>query len=130
MPAFEAAKPSELTLLGVTQMKNETLVEIGARLRSARKAKHYTQERVSELAGVSVKMISAAENGQKAMRPENIVKLCSCLSISTDYLLCGESPALQAIAGEREGFQRLSPRQKEALSKIIDDFLSAFEENP
>lgn len=109
-------------------MKNELLMEIGARLRTARAAKGYTQDQLSDLAGVSAKMISAAENGHKAMRPENIVKLCACLSISTDYLLCGESPALHTLAGEAERLRRLSPRQKEALSNIIDSFLSAFEE--
>lgn len=72
-------------------------------------------------------MLSAAENGHKAMRPENIIKICECLSISTDYLLCGESPAFHA-ATSHSGLDRLSPKQREALSKIIEDFISAFEE--
>ena len=78
-------------------MENETLKEIGKRLLSARKAKDYTQEQVANLTGLSIKMISAAENGHKAMRPENIIKICECLSISTDYLLCGESARLSAF---------------------------------
>ncbi len=82
------------------------------------------------MTGLSIKMISAAENGHKAMRPENIVKICDSLSISADYLLRGESPTL-ATMGEQEKMSSLTPRQREALSKIIADFLSAFEEtNP
>lgn len=108
-------------------MENKILKEIGKRLISARKAKGYTQEQLAELAELSTQSISAAENGHKGMRPENIIKICECLSISTDYLLCGESAKLSALA-EYDKIQRLSPKQKEALSKIIEDFLSAFEE--
>ena len=56
------------------EMKNKTLEEIGSRLASARKDKGYTQEQLANLSGLSTKMISAAENGHKAMRPENIIK--------------------------------------------------------
>lgn len=105
-------------------MENETLKEIGKRLLSARKAKDYTQEQVANLTGLSIKMISAAENGHKAMRPENIIKICECLSISTDYLLCGESARLSTLTDYDE-IKKLSPKQREALSKIVEDFLSA-----
>ena len=84
-----------------------------------------TQEQLANLSGLSTKMISAAENGHKAMRPENIIKLCECLSISTDRLLCGESVMLDSLA-EHDELKQLTPKQRDALSKIIDDFLSAF----
>jgi len=78
------------------------------------------------MTGLSIKMLSAAENGHKAMKPENIVKICDSLSISTDFLLRGESPFLGAIV-EHEKICALTPKQQEALSKIISDLLSAFE---
>ena len=108
-------------------MENKILIDIGKRLASARIAKGYTQEQLAELADLSTQTISAAENGHKGLRPENIIKICECLSISTDYLLCGKSFKLSALT-EYDEIQRLSSRQKEALSKIIEDFLSAFEE--
>ena len=108
-------------------MKSEILKDIGKRLASTRKTKGYTQEQLANLTGLSSQMISAAENGHKAMRPENIIKICECLSISTDYLLCGESANLSRLAEYNE-IQRLSPKQKEALSTIVESFLSAFEE--
>ena len=112
------------------KMKNELLVQIGRRLSETRTGKGFTQEDLSDMTGLSIKMISAAENGHKAMRPENIVKICDSLSISADYLLRGESPTL-ATMGEQEKMSSLTPRQREALSKIIADFLPAFEEtNP
>lgn len=108
-------------------MENEILKEIGKRLAKARKEKGYTQEQISNLTGLSIQMISAAENGHKAMRPENIIKICESLGISTDYLLCGESAKLKAVT-ENDEIRHLSPKQKEALSKIVEDFLSAFED--
>lgn len=107
-------------------MENQTLIEIGKRLVAARKAKNYTQEQLANSCNLSIKMISAAENGHKAMRPENIIKICECLSISTDYLLCGESARLNSLAESAE-IKQLSPKQKDALSKMIEAFLSAFE---
>ena len=110
------------------KMKNEVLVQIGRRLFEARTGKGFTQEDLSEMTGLSIKMISAAENGHKAMRPENIVKICNSLSLSADYLLRGESPILVAI-GEQEKMNTLTTKQREALSKIVADFLSAFDED-
>ncbi len=108
-------------------MKNKTLMEMGNRLKHIRKSKGYTQEQLAGLTGLSTKMISAAENGHKAMRPENIIKICDSLCITTDYLLYGESPNLNIMMESKE-IKKLSPKQREALSKMIEDFLSAFEE--
>ena len=110
------------------KMKNELLIQIGRRLSESRTEKGVTQEQLANMTGLSIKMISAAENGHKAMRPENIVKICDSLSISTDYLLRGETPLLTVMAGQKK-VSTLTSRQREALSKIIEDFLSAFDEN-
>lgn len=103
----------------------DILKAMGSRMTSARKQAGYTQEQLGEITGLSVKMISAAENGHKAMRPENVVKICNCLSISTDYLLKGEDAMTSSLAGA-ERIAMLSPKQKDALRRIIDDYFSAF----
>lgn len=107
-------------------MENDLLKDIGYRLAASRKKAGYTQEKLGELTGLSIKMISAAENGHKAMRPENIIKICECLSISTDYLLKGKDAALDSFIGNAQ-MAGLSTKQKLALQHIVDDFLSAFE---
>ncbi len=107
--------------------KNDVLVQMGRRLAKVRTEKGYTQEQLANMTGLSIKMISAAENGYKAMRPENIIKICDCLAISTDYLLRGESPLLSTMV-ERERIDALTEKQQDALIKIIFDFLSAFED--
>ncbi len=107
--------------------KNSVLVQMGRRLVKVRTEKGYTQEQLANMTGLSTKMISAAENGNKAMRPENIIKICDCLAISTDYLLRGESPLLGAMV-ERERISARTEKQQNALIKIVFDFLSAFED--
>ena len=107
-------------------MENDLLRDIGKRLAASRRKAGYTQEQLGERTGLSAKMISAAENGHKAMRPENIVKMCDCLSISADYLLRGEDATLNSIT-ENTRMAGLSAKQKLALQRIVDDFLSAFE---
>ena len=106
-------------------MENVLLRDIGKRLSASRKRSGLTQEQLGEMAGLSIKMISAAENGHKAMRPENIIKICECLSISTDYLLKGSDATLSLLVGE-DKLASLSTKQRLALERIVDDFLAAF----
>lgn len=107
-------------------MKNSLLREIGKRLSATRKKAGLTQEQLGEMTGLSIKMISSAENGHKAMRPENIVKICEALSISTDYLLKGTDATLGSLMEEGR-LSALSAKQRSALERIVDDFLAAFE---
>lgn len=107
-------------------MDDPLLKAIGSRMVTARKKVGYTQEQLGELTGLSIKMISAAENGHKAMRPENIVKISECLGISTDYLLKGEDPFVASLA-ETARLELLTAKQRSALRRIVEDFLSVFE---
>lgn len=68
----------------------ELLESIGKRINERRKYLSLTQEQIAESMGVSVQMISNLELGKKAIRPENLVKICSVLGISSDYILTGK----------------------------------------
>ena len=65
------------------------LQEMGNRISAVRKSRGLTQEQAAEAANVSVGVISTAERGTKALRPENIVKISAALGVSCDYLLRG-----------------------------------------
>ncbi len=65
------------------------LKQMGERISSRRKSLKYTQEELAEQIGVSTQMISNLELGKKAIRPENLVKLCEVLNVSADYVLTG-----------------------------------------
>ena len=66
------------------------LVNMGLRIAQRRKELHLTQEKLAEKMGVSLQTVSNIELGKKAIRPENLVKLCFFLEFSTDYILCGK----------------------------------------
>ena len=100
------------------------LKQIGNRILNRRKQLRLTQE---EKAGITPQTVSSAELGKKALRPENIIRVCSALDISTDYLLLGEinggdySVLLSKISD-------LPPAQYRHLEDIINSFILALEE--
>lgn len=69
---------------------NLLLKQMGERIYNKRKAMKMTQEELAEKIGVSTQMISNLECGKKAIRPENLIKICQALEISADYVLTGE----------------------------------------
>lgn len=71
-------------------MKSEDLKEIGIRIVERRKELKLTQEQVAESMNVSIQMISNIERGNKAIKIDNLLKLCDILKTSTDYILTGK----------------------------------------
>ena len=71
-------------------MKTEDLKEIGIRIVERRKELKLTQEQVAESMNVSIQMISNIERGNKAIKIDNLLKLCNILKTSTDYILTGK----------------------------------------
>lgn len=71
-------------------MKTEDLKKIGVRIVERRKELKLTQEQIAERTNVSIQMISNIERGNKAIRIDNLIKLCDILQTSTDYILTGE----------------------------------------
>lgn len=107
---------------------DDLLKQIGSRILSRRKQLRMTQEELAEKAGITPQTVSSAELGKKALRPENIIRVCSALDISTDYLLLGEvnagdhSVLLSQIAD-------LPPIQYRHLEDIINSFILALDEH-
>ena len=67
--------------------ENKFLFEMGKRIAERRKALHKTQEQVAEEMGISLQSVSCIELGKKAVRPDNLVKLCAALDTTADYIL-------------------------------------------
>ena len=104
---------------------NELLKEMGQRILERRKQLNMTQETLANLTHLTSQTISYAEMGQKAMRPETMLKICEALGISADYLLRGKileaDTSLQKIS-------TLTPSQYRHLEQIIDSFIAAIQE--
>lgn len=103
------------------------LDQIGKRLLERRKQLRLTQEEVADRAGVTAQTISTAELGKKALRPENIIKICAALDISTDYLLLGTiNESDMSILSMK--VSELSPAQYRHLEDIIDSYIASVKE--
>ena len=97
----------------------EFLREMGQRIMVRRKALQLTQEELAERLGVSTQMISNLELGKKAIRPENLVKICKILDVSADYILTGRSSE-QSLSTVVKKFATLSPEHQRIIGMLID----------
>lgn len=95
-------------------------IEMGKRILQRRKKLGLSQEELAELADVSSQLMSTAERGAKAIRPENLLKISKALGVSADYLLTGEiiDKDLSIIADK---INKLSAEQIRTIEKIIDE---------
>ncbi len=64
--------------------------KIGMRIKSSRKQKHLTQEKLAERLDVSPHYIYELERGVKTMSLYTLNDLSNCLEVSSDYLLYGK----------------------------------------
>ena len=78
-----------------------------------------TQEELAEKLGVSTQMISNLELGKKAIRPENLAKVCSVLELSADFILTGTNTktAVDAVA---EKLIQLTAEELQMVNEMID----------
>ncbi len=98
---------------------NDFLVEMGKRIMIRRKSLRMTQEEFAEKLGVSTQMISNLELGKKAIRPENLARVCDVLSLSADFILTGSNTktAIDAVA---EKLTQLTAEELQMVSDMID----------
>lgn len=103
---------------------NELLLQIGKRIYDRRKQLRMTQDELADKADLTPQTISSAELGKKALRPENVIKICAALEISTDYLLLGNitSEDYSYLSDKISG---LSPEEYRYLEEIISSYVSA-----
>ena len=83
---------------------DEQAVNVGKRIAELRKSYGYTQEKLAELADISIQFLVQIEHGQKTMKLGTLRKLSSALSVSTDYIVSG----IEAYPGNAEANALLS----------------------
>lgn len=103
---------------------NELLLQIGKRIYDRRKQLRLTQDELADKADLTPQTISSAELGKKALRPENVIKICAALEISTDYLLLGNITT-EDYSYLSDKFSGLSPEEYRYLEEIINSYVSA-----
>ena len=70
-------------------MTHDELLLFGERLHSRRKLLNFTQDFVSEKAGISLRFYQMIERGEKSVSLDTLIRLSDILTISVDYLLFG-----------------------------------------
>lgn len=102
------------------------LKDMGKRISERRKDMKLSQEELAELAEVSPQLLSTAERGTKALRPENLLKISTSLGVSVDYLLTGEiiDKDLSIISNK---LKNASSTQVRSIEKIIDECINLCE---
>ena len=97
----------------------EFLKDMGQRIMVRRKTLRMTQEELAEKLGVSTQMISNLELGKKAIRPENLVRVCDALELSADFVLTGTNTktAVDVIA---EKLVQLTTEELQMVNDMID----------
>ena len=99
----------------------DLLKSIGHRICTQRKLMGYTQEQLSEMMDVSIQMISNLERGNKSIKIENLLKVCSILNVSTDYILKGEYSETDKNT-LFEKIKNLSDRDYQIVNHLVDCF--------
>ena len=84
---------------------------------------YMTQETLAEKMDVSIQMISNLEGGKKAIRPENLVKLCTALDVSADYILRGMRADYENCEFIKN-YGQLTRAQQILLDKIAESWLN------
>ena len=92
---------------------------MGQRIMTRRKILRLTQDELAEKLGVSTQMISNLELGKKAIRPENLVKLCNTLGLSADFILNGSNISTN-IDTITEKLIKLNDEELRIINELID----------
>ena len=101
-------------------MKN-VVITIGRQFGSGGR---YVGRLLAEKLGVSTQMISNLELGKKAIRPDNLAKVCKALGLSADFVLYGADTqtTVDMIADKLT-------QLTEAELQIVNDMIDALNKN-
>ena len=103
--------------------KDLFLQQMGNRIIERRKKLGLTQEALAEKGDMTTQFVSYAESGKRAMRPENLMKVCTALEVSADYLLTGDIVDKDLLILSDKLCQLSSP-QLRIIENIIDECIA------
>lgn len=101
----------------------EFLKRMGQRILARRRALGMTQEDLADQICTTAPMISNLELGKKAVRPDNLAKVCKALGLSADFVLTG-TDTQTPIDIVADKLLQLSPAEVEVVNDMIDIMLS------
>lgn len=102
--------------------KKEENIQIGARVKQAREAAGLTQERLAELIDVTAQFLSGVERGAVGLSVPVLLRLCSVLLVSSDYILSGETESSDVL-GVTARLSRLPAEHIKNVEDILDRYM-------
>lgn len=99
-------------------------IEMGKRIRAARKEKGYTIERLAEITDMAPQYISEVERGKKSLGSENLKAVCLALGKSADFFLFGIGDVEARRANLLEGLVALPPVDRELAIRLLENLLT------
>ena len=102
--------------------KKEENVQIGARVKQARQAAGLTQERLAELVDVTAQFLSGVERGAVGLSVPVLMRLCSVLLVSSDFILTGEVEPSDVL-GVTTRLSRLPAEHIKNVEDILDRYM-------
>jgi transcriptional regulator with XRE-family HTH domain len=96
--------------------------EIGERIFSRRKELGLTQEKLSDLTGLSLNQISNLENSYSVPTVDTLLKLSEALKVTPDYFLLGITKEINSAAINRIAEAALLSTNKQ--QDLIYEFIS------
>lgn len=100
------------------------MTSIGNRISHIRKERGYTQEKLAELAGISIQFLSDIENNKKNMTVTTLKKIADSLNITTDYIIYGREE-LDENTMISVMLNTLSKKNRKKAEKLLEIFISA-----
>ena len=91
------------------------------RIRRAREQMGYTREQFAEKLDVSVSYLAELERGKTGLSVKMLLKICSLLGLSADYVLFGNERSEDELLLER--IRRIDDTYMPMLNKIINEML-------
>ena len=100
-------------------------MEVGIRIREARKQKEFTQQMLADAIGVSEMYISQIERGLKMPSLNLFIQIITVLDISADYILRDTLPSGKKFVYQEvaELLDKLSNKQRRGAINILNAYI-------
>lgn len=110
---------------------DDNMYSIGSNIRAARIRADLTQEEMSEKIGVTPQYLSDLERGLVGTSIPTLIKICTSLNVSSDFILFGSSSEQKSSNSTLiEKIQRLPKHKAEMAERNFDLFMEAMDMDP
>ena len=110
---------------------DDNMYNIGSNIRTARMRADLTQEKMSEMIGVTPQYLSDLERGLVGTSVSTLIRICTELNVSSDFILFGSSSDTD-IANSTliEKIQRLPRHKADIVERYIDFVFEIMDMDP